>query len=133
MAALDAQYALNPWTPKNLSRYCEHDRFHALVSSRGEELWGFLLYSRLVDEASLDNVVVGHGHRNVGLGGALLRTALSEMAAQGLSVCLLEVRESNIAAKVLYQHNGFGLDGVRPRYYATEQGREDALLMSRRL
>ncbi len=133
MAALDAQFALNPWTTTNLARYCEHDRFHALVSRQDGELRGFLLYSRLVDEASLDNVVVGREHQGLGLGSRLLLAALSRMAAEGLSRCVLEVRESNLSAKMLYQKNGFTVDGVRQGYYVTEKGRENALLMSRRL
>jgi ribosomal-protein-alanine N-acetyltransferase len=46
---------------------------------------------------------------------------------------MLEVRESNVAARALYENNGFVIDGVRPQYYKMQQGREDALLMSRRL
>jgi ribosomal-protein-alanine N-acetyltransferase len=133
MAALDADCALTPWTTANLARYCEHDGYYALVSLRGGELWGFLLYSRLVDEASLDNVVVSRERRGAGLGKALLRSALTEMTKQGLSRCVLDVRESNTAARGLYEKAGFGVDGVRPRYYVTGQGREDAVLMSRRL
>jgi ribosomal-protein-alanine N-acetyltransferase len=38
----------------------------------------------------------------------------------------LEVRPSNVAARVLYRSLGFDETGVRPRYY----GDEDALLMT---
>ena len=64
---------------------------------------------------------------------ALLLAALDRMSEAGLQRCMLEVRESNLAARALYENNGFIVDGVRPRYYRTDQGSEDALLMSRRL
>lgn len=116
-----------------MARYCEHADFHALVGTQQRQLWGFVLYSRLVEDASLDNIVVERGHRGQGLGRALLCAALENMVQAGLERCLLEVRESNVSAMALYENNGFEVDGVRPRYYVTENGREDALLMSRRL
>jgi ribosomal-protein-alanine N-acetyltransferase len=96
-------------------------------------LLAFLDYSRLLDEANIDNVAVSPHYQGRGFGRALLLTALDNMCAIGLKRCMLEVRESNVAAKALYENNGFVIDGVRPQYYKTQQGREDALLMSRRL
>jgi ribosomal-protein-alanine N-acetyltransferase len=52
---------------------------------------------------------------------------------QGVRRCLLEVRESNTAARGLYETLSFQLDGIRKNYYPTTTGREDALLMSRQL
>jgi ribosomal-protein-alanine N-acetyltransferase len=43
----------------------------------------------------------------------------------------LEVRVSNFSAINLYTKIGFAQVGQRRDYYATEYGREDALLMSR--
>jgi ribosomal-protein-alanine N-acetyltransferase len=94
---------------------------------------GFLIYSRLLDEANIDNVAVSPHYQGRGFGRALLLTALDNMCAIGLKRCMLEVRESNVAARALYENNGFVIDGVRPLYYKMQQGREDALLMSRRL
>ena len=44
------------------------------------------------------------------------------------SVATLEVRLSNVAARMLYQRFGFRPVGVRPRYYS-DNG-EDALIMT---
>jgi ribosomal-protein-alanine N-acetyltransferase len=133
MAALDAQVAVKPWSEQNLARYCAGEVYHALVSVQGEGLLGFILYSSVLDDASIDKISVQPNLQGRGLGAVLLRTALARMAAAGLVRCLLDVRESNAAARALYQQQGFVVDGVRPRYYVTPSGREDALLMSRRL
>jgi ribosomal-protein-alanine N-acetyltransferase len=47
--------------------------------------------------------------------------------ARGASVALLEVRESNAAARTLYARWGFTVAGRRKRYYSHPT--EDALLM----
>ena len=125
----------SPWSEQSLSRYCPQspaDSHNALVAEVGEELAGFLIYSRVLEEANIDNVAVHPQHQGRGIGRALVQTALGAMPQKGIRRCLLEVRESNVAARALYENNGFVVDGVRPRYYKTEQGREDALLMSRR-
>ena len=125
----------SPWSEQSLSRYCPPspaDSHNALVYEVGDELAGFLIYSRVLDEANIDNVAVLPQHQGQGIGRTLVQAALRAMPQKGIQRCLLEVRESNVAARALYENNGFIVDGVRPRYYKTEQGREDALLMSRR-
>ena len=66
--------------------------------------------------------------RRQGLGRQLLwasLTALGDVAAVEL-----EVRSSNVAARTLYESLGFSETGSRPNYYATADGREDAILMT---
>ncbi|RLQ21693.1 ribosomal-protein-alanine N-acetyltransferase [Seongchinamella sediminis] len=136
MLALAAMVSATPWSEQALQPY-----FHpspggthcALILEVATEIAGFLVYTRLLDEASLDNIAIAPECQGKGWGQVLLTAGLGQMAARGLVRCLLEVRESNIAARALYQNNGFEVDGIRPRYYKTAQGREDALLMSRRL
>ena len=133
MAAIDAQVSDNPWSEASLLRYCDGGKHRALVYQGEEDACGFLIYTCVLDEASVDNLAVHPDQQGRGIGGSLLSTALDAMAGAGAERCLLEVRESNLAALSLYRNNGFTVDGVRPRYYVTPEGREDALLMSRRL
>ena len=102
----------------------------ALVFEQGGEVIGFVLYSIVLDEASVHNIAICPSRQGRGQGAALMRAALDEMCSGGAVRCLLEVRESNVAARGLYDRLGFRLDGRRPRYYRTRSGREDALLMS---
>ena len=50
--------------------------------------------------------------------------------ARGAVSVWLEVRESNVRARAIYERYGFSVLGRRPGYYPAPQGREDALLMS---
>ena len=76
------------------------------------------------------NIDLHPAQQRKGLGCLLLESALLKMKNDGATRCFLEVRQSNAAARRLYAGNGFELDGIRKRYYPTEDGREDALLMS---
>ena len=58
-------------------------------------------------------------------------TAPSSLTALGdVGAVELEVRSSNVAARALYKSLGFSETGLRPKYYATPDGREDAILMT---
>ncbi len=133
---LDSLVSVKPWSRQALERYCEPspaDSYCALVCEVAGGFSGFLIYSRVLEEANIDNIAVNPACQGRGFGRTLLHAAIDNMRSMGLNRCMLEVRESNVAARALYENNGFIIDGVRPRYYKTQQGREDALLMSRRL
>ena len=66
--------------------------------------------------------------RRQGFGRQLLWASLTALGDVGAVV--LEVRSSNAAARALYQSLGFSETGTRPNYYATPDGREDAILMT---
>jgi ribosomal-protein-alanine N-acetyltransferase len=102
----------------------------ALVCERARQILGFVVYSRVLDEASINNIAVDPGQQGAGVGRALLCAALDIMRESGAGVCHLEVRASNKVARSLYKSLGFLTDGRRKNYYRTDTGREDALLMS---
>lgn len=105
----------------------------ALVLLVDDTIEGFVIYSQVLDEVSIHDVVVAPNSRRSGLGSQLLSHALQQLSSQGAQRCLLEVRESNSAARALYQRLSFHEDGVRANYYPAVNGREDAVLMSRQL
>ena len=104
-----------------------------LVLTRKGEVQGYLSYTQVLDEATILDVAIYPDEQGQGLGGILLSGSLQQMLDQGLQRCLLEVRESNLAARRLYAKSDFQLDGQRKNYYPAKNGREHALLMSRKL
>ena len=86
---------------------------------------GFLVAHQLTPEWELENLVVASAARRQGLGKRLLK-ALLHAARQTNSSVFLEVRESNAAARALYEKAGFEPTGRRPAYYASPL--EDAIL-----
>jgi ribosomal-protein-alanine N-acetyltransferase len=93
----------------------------------GVELAGYVVAWFIEDEAHLANLAVAPEFRRRGLGRRLVRAVLEEAARRGTRWIRLEVRESNAAARALYQALGFRPVGRRRSYYA-DNG-EDALLL----
>lgn len=65
--------------------------------------------------------------RRRGLGRTLVRALIAEARRRGASEVLLEVREDNLAARKLYEAEGFANLGRRRGYY--DRGRVDAVTM----
>lgn len=141
LAALDALVNPSPWTVTQFADACAVAgvKGHTVATERAlvlvgnDAVHGFVVYSRVLDEACIHNIAVHPEQQGGGLGRLLLDTVLRQEMKEGAKLCYLEVRSSNRAARALYEALGFGVDGVRRNYYPTATGREDALLMSRRL
>jgi [ribosomal protein S18]-alanine N-acetyltransferase len=109
------------------------DEHHQRVQE-GEEsepsLGGFLVARHLGPEWELENIVVSPASRRKGLGTRLMEEFFNRVQAAGSERVLLEVRESNQAARTFYE--GFGLEetGRRKGYYADPV--EDAILYRRK-
>jgi ribosomal-protein-alanine N-acetyltransferase len=84
-----------------------------------------------VDELHINTIAVAAEHRGRGLGSALMRHIMQDVVDQGVTRATLEVRESNRAARQLYESLGFISAGIRRGYY-TEPA-EDALILWREL
>ncbi|MDP6579963.1 MAG: ribosomal protein S18-alanine N-acetyltransferase [Vicinamibacterales bacterium] len=84
----------------------------------------------VLDELHVHVVAVGSQWRQRGLGASLLAFFLHAAGQENAVTATLEVRQSNVAARRLYEGAGFVRSGVRPGYYADPV--EDALVYWRR-
>lgn len=91
-----------------------------------EQLLGYAGCWQVLDEGHIMNVAVIPSRRGEGIGRRLLETLFEEGAGRGILYWTLEVRESNKAARSLYEKLGFELAGIRPDYYA--EPRENAAI-----
>lgn len=89
-------------------------------------LSGFLVARHVASEWELENIAVASTQRGKGIGGKLLQSLVEATRQVGGQAIFLEVRESNKAARRLYQRSGFCQTGLRKGYYANPQ--EDAIL-----
>ena len=124
----------------HVARYAAHAGAILASASRevlggidGTALAGGLIVSFGPFDAEIEALVVAAAWRRQGVGRVLVHQALQRAKALGKARVLLEVRESNTAARALYCAAGFNEDGRRRRYYpplAVGGAREDACLMS---
>lgn len=91
-----------------------------------ERVCGFIVARLLPDEWEIENVAVAGPARRRGLGTRLLGELLQMARARGVASVFLEVRESNHAARSLYEKWAFREAGRRKRYYSDPP--EDAIL-----
>ena len=128
LAALHARAFDTPWSESAI---------RALLASPG--VWGpaladgsgFALVRTIADEAELLTLAVDPARRRRRLGRRLLAAAVAGAERGGAGVLHLEVAVDNEAAVAFYTGAGFTPAGRRRGYYARENGRVDALLMSR--
>ncbi|HKR84300.1 MAG TPA: ribosomal protein S18-alanine N-acetyltransferase [Terriglobales bacterium] len=91
----------------------------ALVATSSERgLCGFVIARIVADECELENIVVDPGEIRQGIGSLLLQELSGIARTRGIHRMFLEVRESNSAARGLYEKRGFARDGERMAYYS---------------
>jgi ribosomal-protein-alanine N-acetyltransferase len=95
------------------------------------ELCGFICAKAVAGEWEIENVVAGAAFLRRGIANELLRELIQRAAGAAASAILLEVRESNLPARGLYEKRGFREVGRRPVYY--QDPVEDAILYAHRL
>ncbi|GIU47397.1 ribosomal-protein-alanine acetyltransferase [Shewanella sp. KT0246] len=133
MYAVESQAHTHPWSLVSLEG-CFGHLYRVLGIHQHNKLLGFAIVQQIVDEATLLDICVSPTSQGQGLGKKLLLQVLAEAKACDAVVMMLEVRESNIAAKSLYEALGFVESGRRKNYYPCElsvsaAGKEDAILM----
>jgi len=90
------------------------------------EIVAFLVARGVGAEWEIENVAVAGTARRRGLGTRLLGEVLKQARARGAEGVFLEVRESNRAARMLYEKWAFVESGRRAGYYRDPEG--DAIL-----
>ncbi len=123
--ALEQDSFPDPW-PEEIVRRRLGD---FLVLCEGEELFGYVCLSHVLDEGSIDTIAVAPAHRRGGLGQKLIDAAVARARELALAFIHLEVRAGNEAAIALYERNDFARVGLRRGYY--QAPKEDAILMTR--
>jgi ribosomal-protein-alanine N-acetyltransferase len=98
------------------------------VDGRDGSLAGYAVASVVADQGEILNLAVHPGSWHRGLGHVLLAAMLDMFKSEGVAAVHLEVRQSNAAARSLYQHAGFHAVSTRRGYYRNPT--ENALTMS---
>lgn len=127
VCALESVAYTHPWS-RAIVGGCTEVGYHIWIGDYASQhvCQGFL--SIAAGEAHILNLAVDPGFQNRGIGALLLHHLIEDARAQGAAQVFLEVRESNVAAQVLYDRAGFNELGRRRNYYPTQQGREDAIV-----
>lgn len=99
----------------------------ALVVEQAGSVVGFIVGRQADDEWEIENIAVTGSARRCGLGSRLVGELLDQVRNRGGKTVFLEVRESNRAARSLYEKWAFIEVGRRKMYY--QNPAEDALIL----
>ena len=129
--AIEEESFTNPWTREMYLGELQNRGVSFCFLARGDDgrAVGFCSVWRVVDELHINNLAVLPAFRRSGIGSRLLQYVLEHGAGLGARRATLEVRQSNAAARLLYEHFGFAVAGVRRSYYTKPV--EDALVLWR--
>ncbi len=105
-------------------------RFVLVLEDRGA-IRGFAIGHVLDQECEIENLVIATDFRRRGWGSKLLQNVIDAASDAGVTAFFLEVRESNAAARALYNRTGFEENGRRRQYYREPE--EDGILLTFRL
>lgn len=121
------------WSEDQLTMgFSQPGAFHFVVREvLSNRLLAYLCGRLIAGEAEIYKLTVAPFYRRRGLANVLLRHGLDYLGRQGVTICFLEVRESNTGARRLYEKNGFTITGVRKNYYNGPV--EDGLLLKKGL
>ena len=129
--AIEQASFTNPWTREMYLAELKNEgvSFFYLARDNHRHVVGFCSFWRVLDELHINNLAVLPDLRRQGAATALLDRVMAEGARLGVRRAMLEVRQSNVAARQLYEKFGFVVTGTRSKYYTNPI--EDALVLWR--
>ncbi|MFO1243537.1 MAG: GNAT family N-acetyltransferase [Rickettsiales bacterium] len=127
LAHLHAGSMEKSWDEKSFVNFLNEKTIVGIGAFDSEILLGFFLYRVVEDEMEILTIAVDEPYRRQGIARQLLKEGMPENAT-----VFLEVNEENSAAQALYLNAGFEIYGQREKYYQTENGMKDAILMRKK-
>jgi ribosomal-protein-alanine N-acetyltransferase len=131
IAAMEQASFSDPWSPDSFTTLLKEPAvFFAAASEQGAtDVLGYVVAWFAADEGEIANIAVQPAHRRRGVAASLLDATIVEGGRRGVSTFYLEVRESNVAARALYDSRQFEAIGRRRNYYRKPV--EDAIVLRR--
>lgn len=131
VAEMEQQIFSDPWSEKSVMETVQQKQSVCFAAEKAGHILGYLLVYHAADEAEIARIAVQKEARRQGAAGKLMQALEHYCEKHKMEKLLLDVRESNEAARSFYTKNGFVEDGIRQGFYTNPS--EDAVLMSRQL
>ncbi len=117
----------DPWSYDDFASSFRDENNRYLVAEVDGIIAGYCGYWGIAGEGNIYNVAVKKEFRRQKLGLFMLSSLISQAKGRGITALTLEVRQSNEAARRLYQQLGFVDAGIRRDFYTKPN--EDAVIM----
>ncbi len=129
IADLESKTFTDAWSENSVyDTFCQKQAF-IVVAEQDEKMIGYCISYFVLDEGEIARIAVDVSWRRQGVGREILEQVEKICAEKDITKLLLDVRESNVAARKFYARYGFCEDGVRKDFY--DKPKENAVLMSK--
>lgn len=128
VAELEHQTFSDAWSEKSVLETLDQPNTICLIAEKAGRMAGYILVYKAADEAEIARIAVAEELKRQGVASSLMKELLLKCREQEIEKVLLDVRESNAAARAFYGKTGFREDGIRQHFY--EDPQEDGILMS---
>lgn len=108
----------SPWSENEIAKETEKNNVIFLCAKFNGNILGYVSGQMILDEFYISNIAVDSNYRNCGIGTALLETLICNVLSKNCVFVTLEVRESNLPARKLYEKLGFIDLGKRKNFYS---------------
>jgi ribosomal-protein-alanine N-acetyltransferase len=125
---IEREVFLFPWSKINFQDSITAG-YDCRILEQDNLIFGYGVMMTDPDEAHLLTIGIAAKWQNKGWGGKLLQYFIALAKQQKSTSMLLDVRESNTGATLLYKKIGFQEIAKRKGYYPAMCGREDAIIM----
>ena len=124
--SLEEKLFSDPWGNSSLESFLSSPFAKGYVAEEDGKILAYLLGNLLLGEGEVLRIGTDPVHQKKGVGKKLLKQFCDDLALGDAQSIFLEVRESNVAARALYEKTGFLVMGKRKNYYINPK--EDAVL-----
>lgn len=128
IAELEKNIFADAWSEKGIGDTMNQSQAFITVAEEAGEIAGYCIIYYALDEAEIARIATGEKWRRRGVARQLLDYTCECCRERNVERLLLDVRESNKAARAFYDDYGFGVDGIRKNFY--DMPKEHAVLMS---
>ena len=126
---LEKECFSTPWSFDSLVSELSNPLAVFRVAEIGGRVAGYVGMHHIVEEGYICNIAVFPQFRRLGAAAMLMEELFSYAKENGMATISLEVRESNAAARELYEKFQFEVAGERKNFYANPT--ENALIMTK--
>lgn len=131
IVSLELSIFTDPWPGSAFQNHFDNIDCRALVADRDGSVIGYACCCYSDNQGHLTNIAVSPDSRRKSVATQLLKAILSIVNECGCDQLLLEVRPSNVAARVFYRRFGFVRRYRRRQWYNDPV--EDALVLVRQI
>ncbi|WP_334196355.1 ribosomal protein S18-alanine N-acetyltransferase, partial [Muricomes intestini] len=129
VSGLEFQIFTDFWSERSVLDTINQPESICIGAEKSGRLAGYVLAYDVAGEAEIARIAVEKESRRQGVGKSLMLKLEEICEERDIRKILLDVRQSNEAARTFYREKGFREDGIRQNFY--DGPKEDAVLMSR--